>query len=488
MLPSAYTYTNADDQARALSPYPDTEEGWRARYTALGLAYEQGAYSTAEVQAYHLFRAVNDAGDEIDMTRRVAQVYRFIVDTDTRGFLGSGLTPEERHGSAVADLEKAEEIWRRSQMPEFLSKDIRALAALGDYWYEAVLDPSGKARLIAYDPRMVTAYYSPVDGRTLERVVFSTQTLEEPRRSGFGLTEDDLIRTWKREVTPFRITEWVNGVETKSYAHPIGVVPAVQLRWTPWEAPEHSLPAPHGVEHAVTRIDSFFTQGAAIANRHAHPTLAIFGARIGSGATNVSLGRVLSGLPVDGDAKYLEMSGAGLGEIRQVIGDIMAHVRETAPEFLFADSGANESGTARSYRASAFVMKIEEARQHNLAALARVLGMAVAREQRRAYDIGEDRIVLQAPPVIAPHVPTELAAVKTLVDLGAITRADVVRHAQRLGLVDRSVDPVLYANEAQDERAATATAFFNDPAGTQGSAETPDAPGDNGNGDNGNGA
>lgn len=461
-------------QQRAfMNAYPETEEGWFDRYDSLLRAYEHGGYSESEVKAYHLFRAVDDAGDEIDMTRRVYQAYRFIVDVDTRGFLGSGLTLEERAGAGRSSLPMAETIWRRAQFSEHLGRQIRSLATMGDYWYEVQLTEAGKARIVAYDPRCVTAYYDAVDGRTLEKVVFHINQLDEPRTRGIGLQPDDRITTWKRTVTPTTITEEMNGRVTRSRTHTLGVVPAVQLRWCPWTAPEHSLPAPHGVEQAVVRIDSFLTQVSAIANRHAHPTLALLGARVAAGA-NVQLGRVISGLPEGGDAKYLEMGGNGIGAIREVVGDIMAHVRETAPEFLFADSAAGESGEARSYRAAAFAMKIEEVRGSNLPALARLFGMAVAREEGRPYDPEADRLMLQAPPVIAPHVPSELASVKTMLDMGILKRSDAVRHAQRLGLIDRSADPEAYAVEAGDERAARAQAFMTEPE----PAAQPDADGD----------
>lgn len=460
-------YTDAEAIAAA-TPYPETLREWKARYTLLERAYEQGKYSAAEAKAHHLFRAVDDAGSEIDLTRRVCQAYRFVVDVDTRCFIGSGLTLEERPGAGPSALTAAEAVWRRSQMAEFLHRDVRMLAALGDWWYEAQLDTDGRARIVSYDPRMVRAYYSPTDGRTLERVVFEVTTTE-------GLVADEAqVRTWRRELTATTITETVNGETTMSFSHGLGVVPAVQLRWTAWRTPEHSLPAPHGLDAAIHRIDSFFTQIGAIGNRHAHPTLAILGAKLGTN-TELSLGRVLHGLPADADAKYVSMSGDGIGALRQVVGDIMAHVRETAPEYLFAESAGAESGTARSYRAAALVAKIEEARGPNLAAIARLLGMAVAREQKRPYDVEADRLILQAPPVIAPHVPTELAAVGTLRTLGLITRADAVRHAQRLGLIDRSVDPVAYAAEAEDEHAVRAQVFMT--SGTP-RREVPDDDGD----------
>lgn len=465
--------TLAQQRAR-LVPYPETEEGWYDRYDALLRAYEQGGYSEAEVKAHHLFRAVDDAGDEIDITRRVYQAYRFVVDVDTRGLIGSGLTLEERAGAGPSTLAAAEAIWRRSQFGELLGRDVRLLATMGDYWYEAQLTEEGRARIVAYDPRCVTPYYSAIDGRTLEKVVFFVQQLDEPRLRGIGLQPTDRITTWRRTVTPTTITEEVNGKVTRTYTHSLGLVPAVHLRWCPWMAPEHSLPAPHGVEQAVMRIDAFLTQAAAIANRHAHPTMVLTGARLGAGA-DLQLGRVISGLPAEGDAKYLELAGNGISAIREVVGDIMAHVRETAPEFLFADSGAGESGEARSYRAAAFVMKIEEVRSSVLPAIARLFGMAVAREERRAYDPETDRLVLQAPPVIAPHVPSELATVKTLLDMGILKRSDAVRHAQRLGLIDRAADPDAYAVEAADESAARAQAFLTEPDPSRGAARSDDA-------------
>lgn len=445
--------------ALPVEPYPSTETGWQARYDTLWMAYLLGAYSSAEAKAFHLFRALDDAGREIDATRRVYGAYRFIVDTDRRGFLGPGLTLEspETTGKA-ARLAKGEAVWRASDMDEWLSRDIGILAGLGDYWYEAVKFPDGHVELVGYDPRLVCACYDNATSRKLVSVTVEAPYYDEAQ-SGRG-DDASVGHTWKRVITAEGVRETIDGRETIADAYSLGAVPMAHLRWSPWDQPEHSLPAPHGVDSAIMLIDSFLTQIGAIGNRYASPKLVMKGFKAGAGENTQRFGAQFLGIPADGDAKYLEYAATGIGPIREAIADIMAHVRETNPEFIFADNAAGESGSARSWKSAAFAMKIHEARRHNFAALAKVTGMAVARSESRPYDPERDVFRIDAPPPLAPNVQAEVDTLKAARDLGGVTQIDVIKHLQRLGIADPDADPVAYAQQVADETMGRAQGFM----------------------------
>lgn len=459
-MASTLTFPGSDPSKPVLpvEPYPQTEAGWQARYDSLWTAYLLGGYSVAEAKAFHLFRALDDEGREIDATRRVYGAYRFIVDTDRRCFLGSGLTLESPEDTGKAErLAAGERIWRASTMAEWLSRDIGILAGLGDYWYEAVKFPDNHVELVGYDPRLVCATYDTATSRKLVSVTIEAPYFETVQ-SGRG--EASVGHTWKRVVTVDGVRETIDGRETIADSYTLGEVPMAHLRWSPWDQPEHSLPSPHGVDSAVMLIDSFLTQIGAIGNRYASPKLFMRGFRTGAGADTQRFGAQFVGGPVDSDAKYIEYSAAGIGPIREAIADIMTHVRETNPEFIFADNAAGESGSARSWKAAALSAKITEARRHNFAALERITGIAVARTESRPYDPERDRFRIDAPPPLAPNVQAEVDTLKVARDLGGVTQIDIVKHLQRLGIADPTADPAEYARQVADETMGRAQGFM----------------------------
>jgi hypothetical protein len=99
-----------------------------------------------------------------------------------------------------------------------------------------------------------------------------------------------------------------------------------------------------------------------------------------------------------------------------------------------------------------------------------VICMAVAMEVRQRLDPDRyDKFRIDAPPILPRNVKAELEALDLV--KGDLKRADRIRHLQRLGLVDATVDPEKYAAEVQDEQAVRAEQFF---------ADTPAAGTDNG--------
>lgn len=444
--------------------YPQNEQEWRERYERLWLAYLLGDYSSADAKRYHLFRALDENGKEIDFVRRIFAFYKFIVDTDVRGFLGaSGLTLEIEDGGAEDGASKAvlvegEDVWRRSKMAACLPLWVRMTAALGDYWLESVRLEDGTIEIVGYDPRCVTAIYDTETGRRLLEVRVELHYLDGPLQTPGGIQEGTTAHTYTRIIDRTGIQEVHDGKEGPKRPHNLGVVPMVHLRWTPWDQPEHSLPAPHGIDQAVMRLDSFATQVGAIANRYGNPILAVIGARIGAGSDAGMFGRVFSGIPVDADVKYVEAGATAVGPILDVLKEVIAHVRETSPEFLFSESGAQESGEARSYRASAFEMKIAEARQVNLGELAEVTAMAVAMQRQEVHVPGRYPFEVEGSPILPRNLVAEIDVLERI--QGWITKADRVRRLQAIGIVGVDVDPEEYALQVDDETAAKAAEFM----------------------------
>lgn len=445
--------------------YPQNEQQWRERYERLWHAYLLGDYSVGDAKRYHLFRALDEDGKEIDFVRRTFAFYRFIVDTDVRGFLGQAGLTLEIDGTRREDLAQGEGVWRRSGLRQRLPTWLRMCAAMGDYWLESVRMADGTVQIVGYDPRCVTPRYDTETGTRLEAVVVEMHYIDELLTTG-GLSDGTATpHTYVRRIDTSGVEEIVDGRSTGVKPHNLGAVPLVHLRWTPWDQPEHSLPAPHGIDQAVMRLDSFATQVGAVANRYGNPILMVKGARLGAGSNAGLFGRIFNAVPADADVKYVEAGATAIGPILDVMREVMIHVRETSPEFLFAESSAQESGEARSYRASAFEMKVNEARQVNLPELEAITAMAVAMERNEQHVDGRYPFRIDTSPVLPRNLIADLDVLERAAPY--MTRADQVRYLQARGIISRDEDPEQYALKVADETAARAVEFMS-PAGGNG--------------------
>ena len=432
-------------------PYPSTEAGWRERYFSLQRAYEHGEYGDGEVKAAHLWAARGDDGKVIDIARRLFGFFRFICDVDARALIGpKGLTLEVEGADDAALLAKGEAVWRRSRLKQAVRRWARLTAVCGDFYVEAVRDSATapfRTRMVGYPADWVTPQYDDT-GERLISVEIAFVYMETPAANTPAL-RSAVQHSYRRVIDAERVTVYVDDKVVSSQPHYVGRAPVVHMMWAPWIAPEHSLPAAHGLDAAVARLDSFAAQMGAVANRYADPKTVVTGATVGAGGDLGAFGRIISAPNPDAKVAYLETAATAVGPLLDVMREIMAHIRETAPEFLFADATATESGTARAYKAAALEMKIGEVRGHWFAALAEITGIAVAMDDNAIYDPERYPFDIDAAPFIQPDVD---AVVQTLVSASPyLLKRDVVRKLQAIGLADDDMSVDDYVTALMDE-------------------------------------
>jgi len=448
----------------AAESYPTSEAGWNARYAALRRMYLVGDYSTAEREYYKLFEARDDDDKRIDWTRRLFGVGAFLVNTDARALLGGRTMLELPRGlrNNAAHLAAGETVWRRSSMALQLPMAAKMTACMGDYWVEAVRTnraPPYATTLVFYDPENVTPIYDELNPTKLVKAVIDVDYIDEADYiEGGTLPSHHFTRT----ITATDVTVEVDGKLRPEFSgpHRAGVCPIEHLRWMPFSRYEHSLSAMHGIDVPLMRIDSAVCQIAAGLTRFGNPTIVMTGARLtATNAANVGrLGRVMHGLPADAAVSYLQTASGPVADGLEVIREVMAHIRETRPEYLFANSGAGESGAARSFLAASFTSMINEVRGHWFAAIERITGIAVALDAGVAYDDAEHAFQLDAPPPVPVDVKAEIEAL--YLAAGDMKRADRIRKLQQLGMLDASHDPEVYAIDVEDETSAKARSML----------------------------
>lgn len=445
--------------------YPTTEAGWRDRYDRLWAMYLGVPYDAGECKQFHLFRALDDNGQEIDQAKRLTTLFKFVTDTDVGGLLGGKVTLQESEGADDdAMLADARAVWKRSKADERIEAWARTVAVMGDVYIEPVRQSGVKpyrTTLVVYDPRNVNPTYDGETGSRLVGGTITTHYLDPDTVAADGTVTEGALHTYRREVDEVEIRVFRDGVLSvpESGPHGLGMCPLVHVQWQPFTEPDHGLPAAHGLDTVIMRLDSLYTQFGAAATRTANPIGVMKGAKLGADSDVGRLGRWISGLPADGSAEYLEPTGTGMRQILDGAKQLMDHVQATEPEFLFADTGA-VSGEARSYKAAAFENKIGNARVRFFGGLARAVYYAVCLDRDEACDPDAEPLCCEAGPILPRNVKAE---VETLNGVKHLKAEDYVRHMQRLGIVPADADPDDYASEVRDQMADTVGAFYGDP-------------------------
>jgi hypothetical protein len=465
----------------AFDAYPESDEEWRELYDWRWQQYLMAPYSANDQKSEHLFRAFDDSGNEIDQTRRIHRFYGFVADTDARALTGGRLTLETFDHipgkSKSAQLLAGEAVWTRSRLLSQTARWARMTCVLGDWWLEPWrLNGTRpyRAVIVGHNPQCVRAWYDST-GTQLERVEIDTSILSEPMRERREVGGMGAVTEYRRILTRDEIIVEVNGKrdDAQSGRHRLGAVPAVHLQAIPWDQPEHGLPAPFGIERALMRLDSLMTQAGAVGNRFGNPTLWTKGFRLGASSQVARFGRMIDGIPADGEVGYLEAGAEGLKGLLPWLQQLVSHIRDTTPEFLFASDAAQESAEARSLRGQAFESKMLEMRGPWHAGLAEATAMAVAMDEDRALDVETNPYTIDAPPVLPQNVGREIETLKSIEH--RIKRADFTRGLQRLGIVSNEHDPEVYTREVDDEQAGRATQFFTEDEETRGEEVTPEA-------------
>jgi hypothetical protein len=450
--PQLLTFPTRDTRTD-VSAYPSTELGWADCYERRWACYIGEAYSVGEVKAFHLFRALDENNAEIDQTRRIFNLTKFIVDTDVGGVLGGRVALEVEDGHEEGEEARAalllagEAVWKRSLVVERAEGWVRSTAVMGDEYLEAVRTNTTKpyrTTLVAYDARNVTPTYDQETGTRLIRAVINANYFDEDTVAHDGTIEQGALHTYRREVDATEIRVYVDGAfrADLSGPHGAGEIPVVHLQWAPFTSPEHGLPAASGIEQAVMMLDSFATQGKAISTRFANPIGWVAGAKLPDGSDIHKFGRMFSG-PADMKAGYLEPSGSTIQQLAEQIRQILDYLQDTEPEFLFADAGINVSAEAKAFKAAAYENKIGNARTRIFAGLARATAIAVAMDLNQPVDIERIPFRIDAGPILPRNVKSEVEILNSVRD--RITQGDYVRHLQRLGIVGLHEDPEDYA-------------------------------------------
>lgn len=467
-LTASATSTQINATVRSPLNYPTNHEEWVAHYGFRFDAYVGQPYTTEQVVNLRGFRALDESGEIISTMQRVTRDVQHVVDTDAQALAGREwvLEIDDPDGTAGTDdspeaktrLEKGEAIWTRSRVQEEKGSWARKGASLGDIMFEPVRS-SAKApfdvKIVAYDPQHVRLEYDTATGTVLEKATITIGFFDEPNIDADGVAIGMSAKhTYQRTLTATEITETIDGkVQDGSGPHGLGVVPLVHLPFIKYVEPDHGLWAAVGLDSALVLIDSLMTQVQAIGTRFANPILAAIGVQLDAGSDILKLGRIASGIPTGGDLKYVEAGLTGIATLLDTAQAELEQVRQTLPEFLFTDSGANSSGNALNFRAAAFVLKMSEVRGRWYPGIARLTEMGIALEDNREFDEADILLKVTSQPILPVNVEAELKAINEARNNGGLLQADYVAHLQRLGIVPMKVDAKKYAVAVAEEKA-----------------------------------
>jgi hypothetical protein len=438
--------------------WPTTREGIVLEYerrmeAALGLAYRDD-----EVRRLNLFRALDSSDRLIAETRRVLPLIRFVVGVDAAALATRGLSwrvatdrvdePDEVRVAALASM--AEDVWLRSRVPVLVHSWAWDVCAVGAWYLEVVRSDMG-AVIMAHAPSRVRIERDPL-GLRITRAIIDVEYTDPPTPSPTsGVYEGGGERhTYRRILTPTEITVYLDGVRLEGESGPntLGVVPIVPMVFRP--VGEYELPtwAGDGAEDAVAMIDSMLTQIQVVGGRNANPLLVALGAQIAEGSALTQVDRTAS-LPTGADLKWLEATLQGIRELGSAAEMLLGHVMESYPEFLFVDAGASSSGTALSYRAGAFVAKIEPVRMAFYEALSTALGMAVAMDAGVPWTRAADVYKVDGGSALPQDVGAMADLLRVLVADGLMRPQDAVAKLQTEGVLPDDLEPAAYLAEAQ---------------------------------------
>ena len=460
--------------------YPSNHAGWQARYQYLIDAYHGENYSQHMVKRLSLFRALDDDGKIIALTRRLHRDIQFVVDTGRTALSLSAVTLQRAEDSTDEEFEAAQAIWARSSIPSMGSVWSLTLACMGDLFIEAACATPGSmdVSLVGHMPLSVYTEYDLATGSRMIRSIISSDILGEATVDVHGnVQEAGALYTYQRTLTAEAIevaselpptTEGARQREldlAASGPHGLGVVPLTHIRCIPTVYPEHSLPVTHGIDRGLAEVDSMASQISAVADRFANPKPYLFGAKIGDQGAISRFGRWINAWGNNSDrisAGYLEPSMDGISRLHDALERLIRDIRLTFPEFLFVGGGstANLSGEALRLLQSRYVAKYQDIRARYYAGLERALAIGVSLQLRREYDPSRHPVTIEGPPLLPGDVKSELEALTLARGLGAINQVDLIRHSQRLGIASEELSAEDYLEDmlSPEERTGMDTA------------------------------
>jgi hypothetical protein len=429
----------------ATDPYPADETKWARRFTWLRSSYLGTAYESVDHRALSLFRAEDEAGNDIAVTDRIIRDVQHVVNVDKHA-IAKPLSLEARRDAGR--VEEGEGVWRRSRMQQHLGEWALNYCMLGEVVLEASVDPTtGKSRIYAHNPAHCMTEYTPDGTRLLKlTVITSTIGVDNMLRKHHRVLTEDAFESWEED--PRSETGRRDYVRTP---HSLGVVPAVHPKFEAFGSPHHGLSAQHALARPIGSVDSLIAQIGAITKRSASPILEISGIPTGQAWIQKLglLGRVLelgTGKrdSIQPQARYVEPVFGAIASTWQMTRELLAETRATVPEFLFAGSGANTSGYALDLRADAWRLKAEGFRGSFYDALAEVTQLAAMLDDRAAFDLDDSWYRIKAPPVLPIDKGRHIQIITSADAMGALREVDKVRALQALDVVDPEIDADAY--------------------------------------------
>jgi hypothetical protein len=429
------------------------DEYGRRMESSLGLGYR-----VSEMKRLNLFRALDASDQLIAETRRVLPLIRFVVGVDAAAMATRGLSwavaVDRDGGQDEAERDRlaaaGSAVWERSECPDHVHTWAWNVCAVGDWYLEVVKADKG-ATITAHDPRRVRVERDPL-GLTITRAIIDVEYTDPPEPDAVTgeYTGGGKVHYYRRVLTPTEIRVYLDGamVADESGPNTLGVVPLVPMSYRQVGEYVMSSWAGDGAEDAVAMIDSMLTQIQVTGGRHANPMLVALGAQIAEGSELTQVGRTAS-LPSGADLKWLEATLQGVRELGAAAEMLLGHVMDAHPEYLFTDAGASSSGTALSYRAGAFVAKIEPVRQRFYRALATALGMAVALDAGEAWGEAVDLYRVDGGSALPQDVGAMADLLRVLVADGLMRPQDAVAKLQTEGVLPDDLEPAAYLAQAQ---------------------------------------
>lgn len=441
------------------TPWPKTREERHAMFAARWRAYRQEPYTDGDIKQMALFVAVDTSDRVTAVTQRIMRDYGFVCDVDAAAIATDGVTLGLLPGTDEAALATGRVEWDASRIDDRLPMWARNLCVDGLGYIEVFMSTDGPA-IVWHQPTCVDVVMDR-SGRTIERAIITIMEPPTPEVAADGtLSTSGQVVEYRRELTPTEIRAWRGGVPIPDETGPntLGRVPLIRVAFA--DSADGSMPtnAAHGLDMALASINSCLMQIQTVGSRMANPLLAILGAQLPDGSDIQKQGKMLA-LPPNADIRWLELPLQSLRTLVEAAMSELDSVRQTMPEFLFVESGASASGTALSYRAGAFVAKIQPVRAAMYSALAEAVSLAAALRAGRPWAMADHVWTIDGGSAL-PMDSAAGAKLRTeLMDAGLLRRADVVAWLQGARIAPQGIDPTTYATMISAEVDAAASSL-----------------------------
>jgi len=452
VAPASVEQIRANTQRRSKysREWPDTRDAQIAEVDMRRRAYLSLGYLQDEIKTLGLFEALDSSGQVTAETTRLSRDIAFICDVDAASIASDALQVSPVDPKDEVTKKAAKSVWSRSKVDQERLRWSTNLVVDGEIGLETMFRADGKAVIISHP---FEAYYCRYDatGTMMTEVCIQTQVVMPAIYDDKGdelQAETEML--YQKIITPKEYKVWIGGAYHEELSGPnlLGVIPFSRITYRDVKDGEFPLWAGYGYGDALATVDSFITQLRTLGTRHANPIMVGTNVIVDNESHLQEAGRTIS-IPDGAKLEWMEADLKAVDSLLKTSVEVRQRCIETLPEFLFVDAGAGASGTALSYRAQAFVAKIEPIRQKFYTALARQTAYAVVLDlkQTLGYDPDVDLIVVQGGPAIPQDIATLAKLYLEIWTAGVLSDSDLITHLQSMGIVRKDMSPAEYLAE-----------------------------------------